>query len=105
MRSSAVWQAVASTPVDGGGSSSLLELILDNLQLVVSNVHVRFEDGGAQGGGRRSFSAGVTLSRLSSTPTNANWQPKCVVVVVVVARRGGCRHACAGSLSNHNGRR
>jgi hypothetical protein len=41
---------------------------LNNIQLVVNNVHIRFED---QAHGRVAF--GLLLSRLAVASTDANW--------------------------------
>jgi hypothetical protein len=49
-------------------NSSLLDQIIDNLQLVVHDVHIRFEDRASQP--THPFSFGVTLSSFSVIPTD-----------------------------------
>lgn len=42
-------------------------------QVVIKNVHIRFEDY-AQGGAQQAF--GITIARVSGRSADANWQPK-----------------------------
>jgi vacuolar protein sorting-associated protein 13A/C len=54
-------------------TASLLTAIVDNLQISVKNVHVRYEDSIADPG--HPFAAGVTLSELSAFSTDEKWKP------------------------------
>jgi vacuolar protein sorting-associated protein 13A/C len=45
--------------------------IIDNLQLKIMNVHVRFEEGNKYG----SYSWGLTLQEINLTTTDSTWKP------------------------------
>lgn len=51
--------------------SSLVSKIIDNLQVVIKNIHIRFEDKISHAGA--PFSLGLTLSNLSAVSTDSNW--------------------------------
>lgn len=53
--------------------SSLFTRIIDNVQVTVRNIHIRYED--ALSCPERPFSIGVTLAELSAVSTDANWEP------------------------------
>jgi len=53
-------------------SSSLLTKIVDNLQLVLSNVHIRYEDRYSVAG--LPFVFGVTVEKISAESANENWE-------------------------------
>ncbi|BGP36549.1 Vacuolar protein sorting-associated protein 13 [Rhodotorula kratochvilovae] len=54
-------------------TASLINKIVDNLQIEVRNIHVRYEDKLSVPG--HPFSVGLTLARFSAVSTDANWQP------------------------------
>ena len=54
-------------------TASLVTAIVDNLQISVKNVHVRYEDSISDPG--HPFAAGLTLSELSAVSTDENWKP------------------------------
>ena len=55
--------------------SVTLNLVTIRLQIVINNVHLRFEHDQPQlDGSRPSF--GCLLQRISITSTDANWNPK-----------------------------
>lgn len=54
-------------------TASLVTAIVDNLQISVKNVHVRYEDSISAPG--HPFAAGLTLSELSAVSTDENWKP------------------------------
>eukprot|EP00050_Salpingoeca_kvevrii_P000824 m.156882 g.156882 ORF g.156882 m.156882 type:complete len:3776 (-) comp10222_c0_seq1:35-11362(-) len=56
--------------------SSLVDVILDNIQLVIKNVHVRFEDMISQP--EHPFAVGITLDQLSAQATDEQWKPQFV---------------------------
>lgn len=51
--------------------SALVAKIVDNLQVVIKNIHVRFEDN--KSNQNNPFSLGLTLSNLSAVSTDSNW--------------------------------
>ncbi|PWN25799.1 DUF1162-domain-containing protein [Jaminaea rosea] len=54
-------------------TSSLVTKIVDNLQITVRNIHVRYED--SLSNPEHPFAAGFTLSEFSAVSTDANWNP------------------------------
>ncbi|GJN91455.1 hypothetical protein Rhopal_004478-T1 [Rhodotorula paludigena] len=54
-------------------TTSLVNKIVDNLQIEVRNIHVRYEDKLSVPG--HPFSVGITLARFSAVSTDGNWQP------------------------------
>ncbi|KAL1297408.1 hypothetical protein AAFC00_004942 [Neodothiora populina] len=54
-------------------TASLVTAIVDNLQISVKNVHIRYEDSISAPG--HPFAAGLTLSELSAVSTDENWKP------------------------------
>ncbi|KAG9547459.1 vacuolar protein sorting-associated protein 13, partial [Aureobasidium melanogenum] len=54
-------------------TASLVTAIVDNLQISVKNVHVRYEDSISDPG--HPFAAGLTLQELSAVSTDENWKP------------------------------
>lgn len=51
--------------------SALITKIIDNLQVVIKNIHVRFEDNKSHA--KKPFALGLTLSNLSAVSTDPNW--------------------------------
>lgn len=67
--------AAADGVKDEGFIKAYLETILGNLQLSITNVHVRFEGelpAAGRAGGPARFAAGLTLQELSATTTDAS---------------------------------
>lgn len=54
-------------------TQSLVTAIVDNLQVTIKNVHLRYEDSVAAPG--QPFALGVTLKEMSAISTDANWTP------------------------------
>ncbi|KAJ9613902.1 Vacuolar protein sorting-associated protein 13 [Cladophialophora chaetospira] len=54
-------------------TSSFVTAIVDNLQVSIKNVHVRYEDSVATSG--HPFAVGLTLKEMSAVSTDADWQP------------------------------
>ncbi|KAL7343935.1 hypothetical protein BJY59DRAFT_711306 [Rhodotorula toruloides] len=54
-------------------TTSLINKIVDNLQIEIRNIHIRYEDKLSVPG--HPFSVGLTLSRFSAVSTDENWQP------------------------------
>lgn len=53
--------------------SSLVTKIVDNVQITVRNIHVRYED--SISNPQFPFSIGLTLAELSAVSTDENWEP------------------------------
>ncbi|GMS84156.1 hypothetical protein PENTCL1PPCAC_6331 [Pristionchus entomophagus] len=53
--------------------ASLLSTVLNNIQLIISNVHIRYEDSTSICG--RSFCAGVRIQNVVVQTTNHRWKP------------------------------
>ena len=47
--------------------------IIDNLQITVSNIHIRYEDKFSTGR-EELFSVGLTLDKFSAVSTDENWK-------------------------------
>jgi vacuolar protein sorting-associated protein 13A/C len=54
-------------------TQSLVTAIVDNLQVTIKNVHIRYEDSLATPG--HPFALGVTLKEMSAVSTDENWTP------------------------------
>lgn len=54
-------------------TDSLVTKIVDNLQVTVKNIHVRYEDSISAPG--HPFALGVTLEEFSAISTDGNWKP------------------------------
>ncbi|WFD25298.1 Vacuolar protein sorting-associated protein 13 [Malassezia nana] len=53
--------------------SSLVTRIVDNVQVTVRNIHIRYED--CLSNPEHPFSVGITLAELSAVSTDENWEP------------------------------
>lgn len=54
-------------------TASLTTAIIDNLQITVKNIHVRYEDSLSDPG--HPFAAGLTLKEFSAISTDSSWKP------------------------------
>ena len=54
-------------------TQSFATAIVDNLQVSIKNIHIRYEDSIATPG--HPFAAGITLKEMSAVSTDENWQP------------------------------
>ncbi|OQO13215.1 hypothetical protein B0A48_01443 [Cryoendolithus antarcticus] len=54
-------------------TAALTTTIIDNVQIQVKNVHIRYEDSISTPG--HPFAAGLTLQELSAVSTDENWRP------------------------------
>ena len=54
-------------------TDSLVTAIIDNLQVVIKNIHLRYEDSIAAPG--NPFALGLTLQEFSAVSTDSNWTP------------------------------
>jgi vacuolar protein sorting-associated protein 13A/C len=69
-------------------TASLVTAIVDNLQISVKNVHIRYEDSISDPG--HPFAAGLTLQELSAVSTDENWKP-----TFIQSTSGGSTHKLA----------
>ncbi|KAI9189680.1 Vacuolar protein sorting-associated protein 13 [Blastocladiella emersonii ATCC 22665] len=65
--------AAEQDPQQASYTSQLINKIIDNMQISIDTIHVRYQDALAVPG--RPFSLGVTLRELSIVSVNADWQP------------------------------
>lgn len=54
-------------------TAALTQTIIDNVQIQIKNVHIRYEDSLSEPG--HPFAAGITLRELSAVSTDENWRP------------------------------
>lgn len=54
-------------------TESLVTKIIDNLQITIKNIHIRYEDHTSVP--NHPFSLGISLEELSAVSTNADWDP------------------------------
>lgn len=54
-------------------TAALTTTIIDNVQIQIKNVHIRYEDAISDPG--HPFAAGLTLQELSAVSTDENWRP------------------------------
>ncbi|CEH13766.1 Vacuolar protein sorting-associated protein [Ceraceosorus bombacis] len=71
--SSSIGVSEADAQKNESFTSSLVTKIVDNLQITVRNIHVRYED--KLSNPEHPFSAGLTLAEFSAVSTDADWNP------------------------------
>jgi vacuolar protein sorting-associated protein 13A/C len=54
-------------------TASMITAIVDNVQVSVKNIHIRYEDSIADPG--HPFALGITLAEFSAVSTDGNWKP------------------------------
>lgn len=54
-------------------TASMVTAIVDNVQISVKNIHIRYEDSIADPG--HPFALGITLAEFSAVSTDGNWKP------------------------------
>lgn len=74
MRQASSYYPVTSGWLDYG--ASFIGTIVENLQLTVRDVHIRYEDDVSAAGA--TFAAGLTLERLTARTCDAAWAPRFV---------------------------
>ena len=60
---------------NSGFVGQLVTKIIDNLQVTIENIYIRYEDFSSHGSSGRGFSLGIGLERLSAVSTNSSWEP------------------------------
>lgn len=74
-------------------TDSLVTKIIDNLQITINNIHIRYEDNSSVPG--HEFSIGISLKEISAVSTNENWEPSFLTDTKVITHK----LATLGSLS------
>lgn len=86
-----------------GFLQALVGTILNNLQITVKNIHIRYEDKSSVPG--HPFAAGVTLAEFSARTTDGKWEPAFVpsnagtIFKVRIFPFGGCFMSCNSALN------
>uniref|UniRef100_A0A0W0G3E4 Putative vacuolar protein sorting-associated protein vps13 n=1 Tax=Moniliophthora roreri TaxID=221103 RepID=A0A0W0G3E4_MONRR len=73
MRGQAEKSAEDESPQQQGLMASLIAKIINNLQITVKNIHIRYEDKFSVPG--HPFAAGVTLASFTAVSVDDKWQP------------------------------
>ncbi|KAI5955057.1 VPS13 [Candida jiufengensis] len=71
--------------VDSTFAESLITKIVDNLQVTIKNIHLRYEDESVLT--EHPYSLGATLGELSAVSTDENWKPSFIAITQVFARK------------------
>lgn len=85
-----------------GRFRALVDTIIGNLELKISNIHIRYEDSTSNPG--HSFCIGVLLSEISAHTVGEDWQRKFVTADALLTLRKvrvmgvGAAHAAAYSM-------
>ncbi|CAB3411172.1 unnamed protein product [Caenorhabditis bovis] len=58
---------------DSWWGASLISTVLNNIQLILNNVHIRYEDNVTITG--RTFNCGIRMQRMTMQTTNSHWKP------------------------------
>ncbi|OBA21906.1 vacuolar protein sorting-associated protein 13 [Metschnikowia bicuspidata var. bicuspidata NRRL YB-4993] len=66
-------------------TESLVTKIVDNLQVTIKNIHVRYEDDAVLT--ENPYSLGLTLSELSAASTDENWLPSFIAITQSFTRK------------------
>lgn len=90
--------AAGGEAADSGGSvgrfRALVDTIIGNLELKISNIHIRYEDSTSNPG--HTFCIGVLLSEISAHTVGEDWQRKFVTADALLTLRK-VSHACTCS--------
>lgn len=66
-------------------TESLVTKIVDNLQVTIKNIHIRYEDDSVLT--ESPYSLGLTLAELSAASTDENWQPSFISITKNLTRK------------------
>lgn len=66
-------------------TESLITKIVDNLQVTIKNIHVRYEDDSVLT--ENPYSLGFTLAELSAASTDENWSPSFIAITQSFTRK------------------
>ncbi|CAI2346080.1 unnamed protein product [Caenorhabditis sp. 36 PRJEB53466] len=58
---------------DSWWGASLISTVLNNIQLILNNVHIRYEDNSTIHG--QTFNCGIRIQKMTMQTTNAHWKP------------------------------
>jgi vacuolar protein sorting-associated protein 13A/C len=97
--------SAAAGDAGGGGVGrfrALIDTIIGNLELKISNIHIRYEDSSSNPG--HTFCIGVLLSEISAHTVGEDWQRKFVTAdALLTLRKVGpccCVPACSRCLQS-----
>ncbi|AGO11202.1 AaceriACL064Cp [[Ashbya] aceris (nom. inval.)] len=79
-------EAQGETSKDVSFTQSLLTKIVDNLQITILNIHVRYEDTRCVFS-EKPYTIGATLSELSAMSTDANWKPSFISITQAITHK------------------
>jgi len=60
-------------PPPGDANAAMIMGIINNIKVIVENIHIRYEDETTNSGS--PFSFGLTLNRLQAVSTDGKWKP------------------------------
>lgn len=66
-------------------TESLITKIVDNLQITIKNIHIRYEDDSTLT--EDPYSVGITLNELSATSTDESWIPSFIAITQQFTRK------------------
>lgn len=66
-------------------TESLVTKIVDNLQVTIKNIHIRYEDDSVLT--ENPYSLGLTLAELSAVSTDENWEPSFISITQSLTRK------------------
>lgn len=66
-------------------TESLVTKIVDNLQVTIKNIHIRYEDDSVLT--ESPYSLGLTLAELSASSTDENWEPSFISITRNLTRK------------------
>lgn len=66
-------------------TESLVTKIVDNLQVTIKNIHIRYEDDSILT--ENPYSVGLTLKELSAVSTDENWTPSFISITQALTRK------------------
>lgn len=66
-------------------TESLVTKIVDNLQVTIKNIHIRYEDDSVLT--ERPYSLGLSLAELSAVSTDENWEPSFISITQNLTRK------------------
>lgn len=66
-------------------TESLITKIIDNLQVTIKNIHIRYEDDGILT--ETPYSVGITLKELSAVSTDESWIPSFISITQTLTRK------------------
>ncbi|KAK6198690.1 vacuolar sorting [Scheffersomyces amazonensis] len=75
----------AETTTNETFTESLITKIVDNLQVTIKNIHIRYEDETVLT--ENPYAVGLTLTELSAVSTDESWQPSFIAITQQLTRK------------------